>query len=217
MRAARASAGLPDELRAALGGAAPVDAVTLLLRAAVAARPALRGSAPARVPYRARIVSAGALAAHAARGDCACGDLTRLWTAAADAPAVPLLRLLPVRAWAVVGTLRSCANGTLRLEDAAGNGLHVVLLDVPCALALVGRRVLARRWALPPAPHGSPVLEVHSLLPLDDRGERHVDTAGERVAGAVVAVSPVLRVQGQAFCVVVCAHAQRVLLDCAAG
>jgi hypothetical protein len=217
-RASFVHAGLPHQLRAALGDvgdgdAALQSAATALLQAACAARPSLHAGSPA-VPCHARVASPGALAAHAARGVGACGDMLTLWSAAPVVPAGALParpRLLPVRAWAVAGTLCARADG-LRLEDANGSGVHVLLSDALPAAALLGRPVLALRWALPPArDSASAVLEVHSLLPLLEEGHGSAArqlpdvgaAAGERVTGAVVAVSPVLRVQAHEFCVAV--------------
>jgi hypothetical protein len=134
-----------------------------------------------------------------------------LWSTAPAAPSCARStrpRLLPVRAWAVTGTLHARADG-LRLEDATGGGVHVLLSDALPAAPLLGRPVLALRWALPPARDGAPaVLEVQALLPLDAHGgaARQLaedGAAGELVTGAVVAVSPVLRVQTHQFCVAV--------------
>jgi hypothetical protein len=203
-----ARSALPQQLRAALGEArgevALGDAATLLLQALLAARPTLRRASAPAVPRAASVVCAEALALYA-RGGAACGDFARAWAAAgAPAPAAPSqLRLLPVRPWLVAGTLRADGDG-LRLEDGAGSSIQMVMIDAHAAAALLDRFVLVSRWALPPAPHGPPVLEAHALLPLEHYSCSVADPPGKRVAGAVVAVSPVLRVQAQApFCVVV--------------
>ena len=198
---------LRDGLEPAVDEASLQQAGALLLSAVLEARPSSRSSG-AELPANARVLSAGSLASYAARGLGACGDVCRVWTAArsraAPLPVQPPA-LLPVQPWLVAGVLR-CSAGGLRLESGDGLSLHVEVRDALAAMPLVDRLVLAQRWALPPSNGLPPVLEVHSFVQLDTRSAACARTLflGEGcAAGAVVAVSPLLRIRSQTFCVVV--------------
>ncbi len=188
-----------QELRAALHGADDAlldNASAQLLHAVAAARPLLRFSVTPAVPSAARVLCASELAGYAKRNGAACGDIAHIWSSPASLlPGAPRPRRLPVQPWAVVGTLRADSRG-LHLQDGAGRMLQVLVLDALSAWALVNRPVLAQRWALPCSPLGPPVLEVHSLQPLDAvDGVACTSPVTECVAGTVLAVSPVLLVQ----------------------
>ena len=209
-RAALSCAGLADELRGALAPAADAaalhQAATLVFASVLEARPASLRRSGAKLPESARVAPASALASYAARGHGACGDLQRVWTAASS-PATPawMQALLPVQPWLVAGVLR-CGSDGLRLESADGQRIQVEARDALAAMPLVGRAVLARRWALPPSSGLPPVLEVHSFTQLDTQTAavtRTVSPGEDGVAGAVVAVSPLLRIQAQTFCIAV--------------
>jgi hypothetical protein len=182
------------------------QAGTLLLSSVLEARPASSRRSGAKLPVHARVLPASALVSHATHGLGACGDLPRVWSAAGNL-ATPLLPqpLLPVQPWLVAGVLRCDAEG-LRLECASGQSIQVAARDALAAMPLVDRAVLAQRWALPPSTGLPPVLEVHSFLPLDglSAAVTRAPSPGEGcVAGAVVAVSPLLRIQTQTFCIAV--------------
>ena len=201
---------LRDGLEPAVDEAALQLAGALLVSAVLAARPSGR-SRGAALPANTRVLSAGSLASYAARGLGACGDVCRVWTAARSR-ALPLpvqpQALLPVQPWLVAGVLRCNADG-LRLESGDGSTLHVEARDALAVMPLVDRLVLAQRWALPPSNGLPPVLEVHSFVQLDTRSASCARTLflGEGcAAGAVVAVSPLLCIRSQMFCIVVRAH-----------
>ena len=182
------------------------QAGTLLLSSVLEARPASSRRSGAKLPAHARVLPASALVSHATHGHAACGDLPRVWTAAGNlaTPLLPQL-LLPVQPWLVAGVLRCDAEG-LRLECASGQSIQVAARDALAAMPLVDRAVLAQRWALPPSSGLPPVLEVHSFLPLDGLSAAATRTPSPGdgcVAGTVVAVSPLLRIQTQTFCIAV--------------
>ena len=110
--------------------------------------------------------------------------------------------LLPVQPWLVAGVLRCGADG-LRLESDDGQSIHVETRDALATMPLVDRVVLAQRWALPPSSGLPPVLEVHAFVQLDTRSAACARTpalGADCAAGAVVAVSPLLRIGSQTFC-----------------
>ena len=199
-----------ERLRGALApsfdDAALQQAATLVLSSVLDARPASLRRSGTKLPANACVTHAGALAAYAARGLGACGDLQRAWTAARSSAPSPLAQtLLPVQPWLVAGVLR-CGSDGLRLESADGRSIQVVARDALAAMPLVDRAVLAQRWALPPSSGLPPVLEVHSFTQLDTEtaaGRRTPPLGESCVAGVVVAVSPLIRVQAQSFCIAV--------------
>ena len=198
---------LRDGLEPAVDAAALQQAGAALESKVLEVRPPSRSSG-AEPPANAHVVCVSSLASYAARGLGACGDVCCVWTAAYSRarplPSQPQA-LLPVQPWLVAGVLRCNADG-LRLESGDGMSIHVEARDALAAMPLVDRPVLAQRWALPPSSALPPVLEVRSFAPLDGLSAacaRTLFLGDGCAAGAVVAVSPLLRIQRQTFCIVV--------------